>query len=127
MWEVSLPTHIQLSKTKRFALNLNTYRNAHFRDLAKAKTKFGYAVMPLIHHIPENLGRIRMSYILYPGTAAECDVANFCSIVDKFFSDVLVHAGKLVDDNYKVLPLLAYGFGEIDRLNPRVDCIIEQI
>lgn len=126
MWEVSVPITVQVSKHKRWSLNLNQYRNTHHQTLAKAKIKFAAIVHPLLIGIPY-ITKARISYILYPGTAAECDVANVCSIVDKFFSDVLVSAGKLPDDNYKFLVATAYGFGEIDRINPRVDVIIEAL
>lgn len=126
MWEISAPITVQVSKHKRWSLNINHYRNTHHQTLSKAKIKFAAMVHPLLIHVPY-IEKARISYILYPETATLCDVANVCSIVDKFFSDVLVSAGKLPDDNYKILTSVAYGFGEIDRLNPRCDVIIESL
>ena len=126
MWEVSVPIRVQVSRKKFWSLNLNQYRNTHHQTLSKAKIKFAAIVHPRLIHVPP-LKRARFSYILYPGSAHEMDVANVCSIVDKFFSDVFVSAGKLPDDNIKFLPTVAYGFGHIDRLNPRVEVIIESL
>lgn len=124
MWEVSVPISVPISKNKNFSLNLNQYRNAHFRVLTKAKKEFARLVAPKVRGIPI-LKKVRISYILYPSW--DPDVANVCCIVDKFFSDVLVSEGKIEDDNPRHLPMVAYGFGETDKQNPRVEIIIEAI
>lgn len=126
MWEVSVPISVPVSKNKNWSLNLNIYRNTHHQTLSKAKIKFAAIVHPRLIHIP-TLKRARFSYILYPGSAHDLDISNVCCVVDKFFSDVFVSAGKLPDDNYKHLINIAFGFGEIDRANPRCDVIIESL
>jgi hypothetical protein len=67
------------------------------------------------------LGKVRFVYTFYPRTKAISDVANVCSVVDKFFSDTAKHAGVIPDDNYTILPELIYRFGAVDKLNPRVE------
>lgn len=69
---------------------------------------------------------IELKYVLYPKTKRLTDVANVCSIVDKFFSDVLVEAGTIPDDNYNHLRDIMYSFGEVDPLNPRVTVFISK-
>lgn len=69
---------------------------------------------------------IELKYVLYPKTKRLTDVANVCSIVDKFFSDVLVEAGTIPDDNYNHLRDVMYSFGEVDPLNPRVTVFISK-
>lgn len=126
MWVVSAPTKVLVNRKKSFSLNLNMYRNAHHHLLDDAKKDFAEIMKPRLKVLP-SLVRIRMSYLLYPKTRQPCDVANICSIVDKFFSDCLVSEKKIEDDNYEFVKMVAYGFGGIDKLNPRVDVIIEPV
>ena len=123
---LNLPVSIQVTKKKPFYLNLNSYRNAHFFTLNKAKNMFKEIVSEQIKPLT-CYSKIRLTYTLYPRTAAKSDVANICSIVDKFFSDALVELGKLEDDNYDFLPEVIYKFGSKDKLNPRVEVFIEEI
>lgn len=126
MWVVSTPLKVLINRKTPFTINLNQYRNAHHHLLDDAKKDFAEIVKPRLIDIPK-LDQIRMSYILYPRTKILCDVANVCSITDKFFSDCLTAEGKIPDDNYNHVIMVAFGFGEIDKLNPRVDVIIESL
>lgn len=126
MWTILAPTSVMVTKKKKFYLNLNQYRNAHHHTLDKAKKEFAEIVMPRLVDLP-TLARIRISYWLFAGTAQKCDVANVCSIVDKFFSDCLTAAGKIPDDNYDHVPVVAYGWGGVERGNPRVEAVIERL
>lgn len=126
MWVVSVPVKVMITKNKAFYLNLNQYRNAHHHTLDKAKKEFAEIVKPKLSSLP-SLTRIRMSYILYPRTLQLCDVSNICSIVDKFFSDCLTTEHIIPDDNYNHVIMVAYGFGEVDKKNPRVEVIIESV
>ena len=123
MWTIQLPLRVPVSKSKVFYLNLNQYRNAHFQVLDKAKKAFDREVRPRLAGIPK-LTKLTLEYILYPGTAQLCDTNNILSIEDKFFSDSLVNAGVLEDDNYKFIADSKFRFGHIDRENPRVDVIV---
>ena len=103
-----------------FYINLNTYRNAPFHELSDMKIKFAEMVQNQIAPLPE-FEWVTFHYILFPGSAREMDTNNICSIVDKFFCDAFVKAGKLTDDNYKYLRDSRFSPGEIDRNNPRVE------
>lgn len=126
MYLVSLPLSVFINKkrTKKFILNLNVYRNAHFQVLNKAKRIFEEEIYHKIKDLPKNQTKCTLKYILYPRTKRECDVSNICCIEDKFFSDALVRINVLTDDNYKVLSTITYSFGAIDKDNPRVDVLI---
>ena len=126
MWVVSAPVRVLKNRKTKFNLNLNAYRNAHHHLLDDAKKDFAEIMKPRLIGIP-SLVQIRMSYLLYTKTNQLCDVANVCSIVDKFFSDSLVKEGIIPDDNRNYVKMVAYGFGEVDKLNPRVDVIIESV
>lgn len=128
---ISLPYKVSLGfdkhgKDKSFYLNLNQYRNAHYHVLNKAKVVFKEQMTKAIQALPK-LNKIEIKYTLYPASARDMDVSNTCSIVDKFFCDALVELSKLTDDNYKYLVKTSYEFGEIDRMNPRVDAEIKEL
>ena len=123
MWKISLPLRVSYSKNKKLSLNLNIYRNTHHQILNKAKVQFAEDIQKQLVNIPK-IPRVALTYIVYPPTSRRLDVSNICSIVDKFFSDVLVDRGILEDDNYDFLADIRYLFGCIDRENPRVDVYI---
>ena len=125
MWTVSLPLRVPISKNREFSLNLNEYRNAHYQVLNKAKRNFDDLTKSLLEGIPR-LERCTLEYVFYPRTRQRCDTNNILSVVDKFFSDSLVHHGILKDDNYNVIVGTEFKFGRIDPENPRVDAIIKE-
>lgn len=73
------------------------------------------------------MDKITLEYTLYPKTKRLVDVANVCSIVDKYFYDALVETGKLPDDNYNHLSSVFYRFREVDKDNPRVVVTLKEI
>lgn len=123
MWTISLPLKIVVSKSTTFYLNLNEYRNANFHILNKAKVNFGGLIRPLLKDLPA-MEACSLGYTLFPATKRKCDVSNICSIVDKFFSDTLVDAGKIPDDNYEIVLGVQYLFGAVDPKDPRVEVTI---
>lgn len=110
---IRVPTVVGLSKSKNWILNLNNYRNAHYQTLNKAKVNFKYLVTKEISLLPVFKEISSIEYILYRDSKRHCDVANVCSIVDKFFCDALVEAKKLPDDNYEFLKRISYQWGGI--------------
>lgn len=122
MAEIDLPLTIKLGR-KDYALNLNIYRNAYYRTLNDIKVKFTEEVTPQILNLP-TYKTVSLIYTLYPKTKRLCDVANICSIVDKFFCDVLVKNHKLEDDNYTIVKDVKYQIGKVDKENPRVTVTI---
>lgn len=116
--EVHLPITIKLGK-RTCSLNLNFYRNAHYQILNKMKVAFANQVREQIALLPA-FEQVSLSYTLFPKTRRLCDVANVCTVVDKFFCDVLVTEQKLKDDNYNYVRKIEYKFGEVDPSNPRV-------
>lgn len=103
---------------KNYSLNLNVYRNTHFRVLAVAKKNY-----KLLIKTPRGikLDKVRLIYTLYPKTKRKMDISNVCSIVDKFVCDVLVDRGIIEDDNMEVVKEITYKIGEIDKKEPRVE------
>lgn len=120
------PLSVRISATRGFSLNLNIYRNSHYQILNKAKKSY----KSIMTHQMLNSKSYRKCYIeykLFPKTKRLCDIGNILSIHDKFFCDAMVDLGKLVDDNYKIVPKIFYCMGEVDKDNPRVEIIVTEI
>ena len=124
MWKIELPLKVDVSKKSSFSLNLNQYRNAHYHVLNTAKVNYSELVKKRIAHIPQ-LKACTLKYVLYLPTNRRVDISNVCSVIDKFFCDAFVEAGKLKDDSYDFLKEVTYCFGGIDKANPRVEVLIE--
>jgi hypothetical protein len=117
---VNLPLRVRVTKKKDFLINLNQYRNAHFLTLNRAKILFKEAIHDQLVKLPV-FETVEFKYFLFPGSLHELDTNNICSIADKFFSDALVEAGKLEDDNYRFLTKSTFEFASVDKANPRVE------
>ena len=90
------------------------------------KQNFSEQIGPLVRNLKPFKEPIELIYTLYRGDKRRCDLSNVCSIVDKYFSDVLVKEGVIEDDDYKHIPKVTYLFGGIDKENPRCEVQIEK-
>lgn len=125
MWTISVPLSIPISKNKNFSLNLNIYRNAHYRVLHTAKEKYTDLILDLLSKASlPCLDVIRFEIKIFPASARLFDIANVGPIVSKFFDDALVAAGVIPDDNYTHVTSYTYIVGSIDRANPRAEITI---
>lgn len=113
-YKVRLPMRVKIKSAskKTTALNLNIYRNLHFRSLSALKNTYQEIVKKLIKDIPP-LGRIKLHYQLHTKSKRKIDIMNFGSIVDKFFCDALTKHGVIVDDNYEFIDFVSFGFGGV--------------
>lgn len=128
---ISSPLEVVYATSKKkgdlvFRLNLNVYRNTHRFTLHKAKLAYAQIMSSQVNSLPR-LNQIEIKYVIFTGSNRKVDIMNICSIVDKFFCDVLTEHFKIVDDNYKYVPKCSFEFGGIDRNNPRVDIHIKEI
>lgn len=114
------PLRVLASKLKSWRLNLNEYRNTHFRTLNTVKINYKLAMQSQISSGPK-FSRIACIYTVYPPNKRSFDLGNVCCVHEKFFEDALVELGKLPDDNIDYIPTVIYQFGEIDANNPRVE------
>lgn len=87
---------------KKFALNLNVYRNAHYQTLNKAKIIFKNQLLADYPEIQEiKAHQVKIGYYIERCDNRIFDTMNIISIVDKFFLDALVEFKCISDDNYK--------------------------
>lgn len=117
-----LPLEIKQSKNKIFKLNMNIFRNAHYRTLSKAKLDFADIFAEKYGHNPgEPLTNCRQEYTIFFPNNRGADVMNVGAIVEKFTSDCLTKFGWIEDDNRRVLKGVMFWDGGIDRDNPRAE------
>ena len=114
------PLKVLATKLKGWILNLNQYRNTHFRTLNTVKINYKEYMRSQITTGPK-YNKIACIYTVYPKDRRSFDLGNVCCIHQKFFEDALVELGKLPDDNYNYIPTVIYQFGGIDANNPRVE------
>ena len=118
--KIDLPLEVYYTKNKKFILNLNNYRNAHYRTLASAKKIYADNLVDRISH-PKYEEPVVLTYTYYAKSKRRLDVSNPCSIIDKFTCDALVKAGILEDDSSKQIKKVIYKYGGIDKNNPRCE------
>lgn len=122
--EITVPIYIIRKRAAKYPLNLNKYRQTHSQSIGQMINMYRELIIEDVLKLPL-FTKVRITYTLFP--KYECDVPNVCSIVDKFFSDVLVYAGRLPDDNRHFVPTVTYQFGAMDKKNPRCEILIEEI
>ena len=92
---------------KKFVLNLNVYRNAHYQTLNKAKIIFKNQLFASYPELPRiKSSRLEVKYFIERCDNRKFDTMNIISIVDKFFLDALVELGCLPDDNFNYVACL---------------------
>lgn len=122
-----LPIEIRTGK-KPFKCNLNIYRNCNRFRLGSVKKEYTKIVhelcLPPVYECFS--GPVDLLYTLYMPTRRKCDVANICSIIDKFTCDALIKAHVLVDDNYDYIKSVKYSWGGVDKELPRCELFIKR-
>ena len=124
--KIDLPLEVYYTKNKKFILNLNNYRNAHYRILSNAKKIYTDNLIDRISY-PKYKEPVVLTYTYYAKSKRRLDVSNPCSIIDKFTCDALVKAGVLEDDSSKQIKKVIYKYGGIDKENPRCELVIKKI
>ena len=117
---VTLPRKTKADKV--FTLNLNIYRNCHHMTLNQAKIAWkGIVAQSTAGMVNVDSGPFKFVYTVFPATGRKFDLANVLSIVQKFTDDALQEFGFITDDSYKVIPIIVYKFGGVDKEKPRVE------
>lgn len=120
------PIYISLPRkkggSKKISLNINWYRNAHYRENNAVKTQYRHMMAPQLQRLPK-IKKMPISFHMTLFPSCQCDGANVIAIVDKFFADAFVCYTNLPDDNLKFITSGSWEFGGFDKKNPR--CEIE--
>lgn len=116
VYDVRLPTYVNVSKKTQKACNLNIYRNLHHHHLNSQKKNFDDEVAPYIRGLPK-LDKIAIHYTIYSPRNGRLDTMNVGAVIDKYFSDSLVHAGRLKDDHYGHILNISFSFGGVRKMD----------
>ena len=125
--KIDLPLEIYYSKKKKFILNLNNYRNAHYRVLSTAKKLYSDELVPRLEEFDSFSEPVTLTYTYYARSNRRLDISNPCSIIDKFACDALVKAEILEDDSFNQIKQVVYKFGGVDKNNPRCELVITKM
>lgn len=120
------PLKVLATKVRYFILNLNQYRNTHYRVLNNCKINYKNHMEKQIKSAPR-FKRVLCIYKVYAGSKRSFDLGNVCSVHEKFFEDAFVELGKLEDDNIDIIPLVIYLGCGIDKDNPRVEIEVMEL
>ncbi|UAT28903.1 RusA-like Holliday junction resolvase [Dinoroseobacter phage vB_DshP-R7L] len=115
-YSVRIPTYVLVSKTNQKAVNLNVYRNLHHHHLNTQKKNFADEVKPLLKDKPR-AEKIWIHYTVFAPSNRRLDTMNVGSIADKYFSDTMVEAGKIPDDNQEHIVLSTFSFGGLSKMD----------
>ena len=124
--EIDLPLEVYYSKKKKFILNLNNYRNAHYRVLSISKSLYSDNLVPRLKDFDRFTEPVSLTYTYYARSNRRLDISNPCSIIDKFACDALVKAEILEDDSFKQIKEVVYKFGGVEKDNPRCELVISK-
>lgn len=114
------PLELPATSKRKFILNLNNYRNSHYRILNNVKIAYKEFMKEQILKQDNEITKAVFIYTVYKGDKRHFDIGNIVSIHQKFFEDALVELGKMEDDRYSVVPMFIGCYGGIDKDNPRV-------
>lgn len=119
---LQIPIYFSKKKNKpvNFILNLNNFRNSHYRILNDAKVKYKEIITPQLKDVKKML-YVAMVYTIHKGDKRKFDIGNISCIHQKFLEDAMVENDKLFDDNCRLIPLVIEKYGDVDTDNPRVD------
>ena len=118
--KIDLPLEVHYSKKKKFILNLNNYRNAHYRVLSISKRLYSDNLVPRLKGFDRFTEPVSLTYTYYARSKRRLDISNPCSIIDKFACDALVKAEILEDDSFKQIKEVVYKFGGLRKTIPDV-------
>ena len=97
-----LPLEVYYSKNKKFILNLNNYRNAHYRILSASKKVYTEQLLERIKDLPKFSDTVSLDYVYYAKSNRRLDVSNPCSIIDKFKDQNIVVIIRIDEDQFMV-------------------------
>jgi len=113
--------------TKKGAIAVNWYRNAHHHESNTAKKKFKNLIQDQLNQFDKIETPIKIKYTYYAARNNSPDLDNFVGTVKKFFQDALVESGLIEDDSVKFIVANSEDYGGIDKLNPRVEAEIIEL
>ena len=125
----TMPLFIQLAKSvkgKKYHINLNNCLGWHHSTYASLKRKYTALCEEQLKK-PKIKTPISIEYVLYRGDKRKIDLANVCSMHDKFFADALRSWGCIPEDSVVELPSITFTFGGYEKGKGRIEIIVREI
>lgn len=122
---ITSPLYVYVGK-KKFMLNMNDYRNAHYQVLNKAKVEYKRLLRDEILQLPK-MNVININYDITLGDNRRHDGMNIVSVTSKFFLDALVEYGVLEDDNTKHVIHEEWNSRGVEKNNGKVEIYIKPL
>ena len=72
-------------------------------------------------------GKIHVHYNFYAARNNNPDLDNFVGAAKKYFQDAMVKSGFIKDDNVNFIVSNSEKYCGIDKANPRIEAIIEEV
>ena len=113
-------------KDNKVLVGMNWYRNAHFRSSNQVKQHYHSLIYSKVTQSQKLKDKYMVSYMLYPSNS-NCDLMNVVSVIDKFLNDALQDCGVITNDNIKFYKHMIATVKEVDKLNPRIEIIVEEM
>lgn len=122
---ITSPLYVYVGR-KKFMLNMNDYRNAHYQVLNKAKVEYKRLLRDEILQLPK-MNVININYDVTLGDNRRHDGMNIVSVTSKFFLDALVEYGVLEDDNTKHVIHEEWNSRGVEKNNGKVEIYIKPL
>ena len=130
MINIELPIYYtferKTKKDNKILVGMNWYRNAHYRNSNLVKQHYHKLIYSKVTQSQKLKDKYMVSYMLYPSNS-NCDLMNVVSVIDKFLNDALQDSGVVINDNIKFYKHMLATVKEIDKINPRIEIIIEEL
>jgi hypothetical protein len=119
IYTINCPLQVWIGPRKKWIIGLNEYRKSNHFDLNRAKIAYLSAVRGEVIKM-EPFKQCEVFFTVWRKDNRSFDIANICSVHEKFLMDALVTLGKIPDDDYLHVTKSTYMYGGIDKENPRV-------
>lgn len=127
---LKLPLEVWYTDNKKFILNLNNYRNAHYRVLNEAKVQYKMLVMAALQESGwdgTKFERCKVTFVYSHPNKRRNDKSNPCSIIEKFACDALTELKVWDDDDSEHIPETAYVYAGVEKGKDFCQLIIEEM
>lgn len=122
-----MPTHIELGKIKKrkYALNLNTYRNLHFQVNNNLKKEYKDLIKSMIWNITTIKSPAMLEIVYYNGTNRKSDLENNCIVHVKYLLDALVELWILATDDFDTIKDIHFMYWWYSKNNWHVEITVK--
>ena len=125
MIKLELPVYYNTGKSV-VLYSSNFTRNAHFHILNKAKKHYQSLVADKLKEFEPIAGMYTVRYIYYYKNI-NSDASNVVSGIEKAFLDAIQEIGLVTNDNVRYHIGSKWSVGGLDKLNPRMEIILEDM